>query len=894
MANYPDDTLSTRRERHYGLQGVYLSAYCEVVDPDNAWPVSYYVLNRWLRILTAVGFWLLIAIQQLCFRNRRSPKNNWCTVSRDQIAGEAHMAPATVDRLLHSGAHRKHEGYYKTRGLCHWIRFRERRKQSAEAGTQIQDVNHYDIVLTPPLAPIDQRGLAQYLLENGVEPRGSTDTAVPLLERLAATEFYALLDLLEDCAGRFSPPDGWPTDELLVSPDEYMATPYQVVQALGLKMPIEKQEQIAFLDLCDRVYQALCVPMRPKSFTSTNYFRRYWLPLLGHTLAALIVTLRSRCFWNTDELRDEISLYPSEMAEILGLESKQVRRLLTKLVTKRFLTILDSGRGKRTKFQVYLREPIAPEHEQKHQRLLTGESLYQLESGNLERLIPDENGHSEHLTSYKNGHPERLTPGENGHFERLTSGENGHSERLAPARMDILSGGMDILSRGNGHSEHLLSIVITETPTGTSLSLKKQKHPNDRKAATAALLDDFNVGPPNSTRILRLDPEPAELWAWLLYVITERNLVEGGYNVPGYAASHFLAGESAPSRFETWAQLTARDWQTLWRASHYGGPYADGVAEIAHRFQETGWSQEEFLRAWQADFAEVFPQGPFGNEVIDLGGLKRLLLKLSPPGDFHLTENHCTLLLEPADSETHAWLVEHERDVRHLLDAQGILHTARIMDPSSRTGSRGEHLWNIVLSELNLQMTQATFDKWLRDSRFLGHENGSYIIGVGSSYAKEWLEHRLFDTVKRTLVRLSGQDVDIEFVVLGGDVPDSSGTASTTAADPILAEVIGMYESEIGPVTERTAQKLTALVEEHQDIGQWRDAFDAVVWSNVRRLDYVKRCLENERAPKPKRSGRLRTIREKPPAEEVDAETRARQRAALDKLRRRQRERERA
>lgn len=138
---------------------------------------------------------------------------------------------------------------------------------------------------------------------------------------------------------------------------------------------------------------------------------------------------------------------------------------------------------------------------------------------------------------------------------------------------------------------------------------------------------------------------------------------------------------------------------------------------------------------------------------------------------------------------------------------------------------------------------------------------------------------------------VNGRDTDVEFVVLGENISERSGMAPSTAADPILAEVVRMYESEIGPVTERTIQKLTALVEEHQGIGKWRDAFDAVVWSNVRRLDYVKRCLENERAPRPKRSGRLRTIREKPPAEEVDAETRALQRAALDELRRRQRER---
>lgn len=88
MAEYPDDTLSTRRERHYGLQGVYLSAYCEVVDPDNAWPVSYYVLNRWLRILTAVGFWLLVAIQQLCFRNRRSPKTTGAQSAGTKLPGK--------------------------------------------------------------------------------------------------------------------------------------------------------------------------------------------------------------------------------------------------------------------------------------------------------------------------------------------------------------------------------------------------------------------------------------------------------------------------------------------------------------------------------------------------------------------------------------------------------------------------------------------------------------------------------------------------------------------------------------------------------------------------------------------------------------------------------------
>lgn len=121
---------------------------------------------------------------------------------------------------------------------------------------------------------------------------------------------------------------------------------------------------------------------------------------------------------------------------------------------------------------------------------------------------------------------------------------------------------------------------------------------------------------------------------------------------------------------------------------------------------------------------------------------------------------------------------------------------------------------------------------------------------------------------------------------------------STTETDPLLAEVTRMYESEIGLVTAGTAQHLLTLTAKHRDVQKWREAFDAVVRSNVRRLDYLIKCLENVGKPKlkPARRGRRQrqesAIREKPAAEDVDAETRARQKAALAELKRRQRERE--
>jgi chromosomal replication initiator protein len=75
------------------------------------------------------------------------------------------------------------------------------------------------------------------------------------------------------------------------------------------------------------------------------------------------------------------------------------------------------------------------------------------------------------------------------------------------------------------------------------------------------------------------------------------------------------------------------------------------------------------------------------------------------------------------------------------------------------------HVWSAALGELQLQMTQATFDTWLRDSRLLKEEDGTFVIGVKNGYAKDWLEHRLLATIKRTLARLTGRTIAVKFVV---------------------------------------------------------------------------------------------------------------------------------
>ena len=95
------------------------------------------------------------------------------------------------------------------------------------------------------------------------------------------------------------------------------------------------------------------------------------------------------------------------------------------------------------------------------------------------------------------------------------------------------------------------------------------------------------------------------------------------------------------------------------------------------------------------------------------------------------------------------------------------------------------NIWSAALGELQLQMTQATFETWLRDSKFLKYEDGTFVVAVKNGYAKDWLEHRLVATIKRTLARLADRTVDVKFVV-GAEKPqrEEADIPLLKASDP--------------------------------------------------------------------------------------------------------------
>lgn len=104
--------------------------------------------------------------------------------------------------------------------------------------------------------------------------------------------------------------------------------------------------------------------------------------------------------------------------------------------------------------------------------------------------------------------------------------------------------------------------------------------------------------------------------------------------------------------------------------------------------------------------------------------------------------------------------------------------------PPATRQSATERLWRQVLVDLEQQMSRATFDRWLRDSRLVALDGEAATVAVSSRHAIPWLEGRLQRVVQATLAHHLARPVGLRYVVQGtGElaVPPESATGSSVA-----------------------------------------------------------------------------------------------------------------
>jgi len=81
-------------------------------------------------------------------------------------------------------------------------------------------------------------------------------------------------------------------------------------------------------------------------------------------------------------------------------------------------------------------------------------------------------------------------------------------------------------------------------------------------------------------------------------------------------------------------------------------------------------------------------------------------------------------------------------------------------------------VWTATLGQLEMLVTRANFDTWLRDTIGLRHDDIGFVVGAQTDFATEWLATRLRPLITRTLARVLGHAVDVAFEVVRHGEPE--------------------------------------------------------------------------------------------------------------------------
>jgi len=113
-----------------------------------------------------------------------------------------------------------------------------------------------------------------------------------------------------------------------------------------------------------------------------------------------------------------------------------------------------------------------------------------------------------------------------------------------------------------------------------------------------------------------------------------------------------------------------------------------------------------------------------------------------------------------------------------------------------------KQVWRAALGELQVTLSPANFETWLRDTALVEVDDTRFRISVPNGFAKDWLETRYRSLISQTLGRIVGYGVQVDFVVGpveavadgaeadAGDSPDGAGSAAP--AEAAQDRVLGM------------------------------------------------------------------------------------------------------
>jgi len=96
-----------------------------------------------------------------------------------------------------------------------------------------------------------------------------------------------------------------------------------------------------------------------------------------------------------------------------------------------------------------------------------------------------------------------------------------------------------------------------------------------------------------------------------------------------------------------------------------------------------------------------------------------------------------------------------------------------------------QEAWDMVLSQLRMEMSRAQFETWVQPLRPLGYQERIFTISAFNPFAREWVENRLKSRITHLIEGLYNDTVTLQVVVGNAFYREGESQSAPTAAAPV-------------------------------------------------------------------------------------------------------------
>jgi chromosomal replication initiator protein len=76
-----------------------------------------------------------------------------------------------------------------------------------------------------------------------------------------------------------------------------------------------------------------------------------------------------------------------------------------------------------------------------------------------------------------------------------------------------------------------------------------------------------------------------------------------------------------------------------------------------------------------------------------------------------------------------------------------------------------DELWQAILAQIQLDISQANFATWFKDTNIAVYKDGQVIVSTPNSFAKEWLENKYGKTIFKIFYNLDKRIKEVKYTV---------------------------------------------------------------------------------------------------------------------------------